>query len=193
MINLFLYDNVNRRVILNQHEILLIKEFAKLWDASRNECKEDPTGISRLRAYREFTYIYLMLDWKSSYFEYAEHDRHEAALADSELTEEEFNDADFRSACRKYIEIQDSSRILSLIRTAFRTLEKMRVQLDNIDLDERDNNLKPIFKAKDVLGDIAAIGRMTEELKALEISYKKELSKEGNKLRGDNEPGFGEM
>ena len=46
---------------------------------------------------------------------------------------------------RKYIEIKDSSRILNLIKTAFRTLEKMRVSLDNIDLEERDPvNNKPI-------------------------------------------------
>lgn len=66
-------------------------------------------------------------------------------MKDSGLTEEEWNDPDFRAAVRKYIEIKDSSRILSLIKTAFRTLEKMRVSLDNIDLEERDPiNNKPI-------------------------------------------------
>jgi hypothetical protein len=65
-------------------------------------------------------------------------EKHKAALEDSGLTDEEWNDQIFRAAVRKYIEIKDSSRILSLIKTAFRTLEKMRVFLDNIDLDERD-------------------------------------------------------
>ena len=59
-------------------------------------------------------------------------------MSDSGLTEEEWHDSTFRAAIRKYIEIKDSSRILSLIKTAHRTLEKMRVFLDNIDLDERD-------------------------------------------------------
>lgn len=43
------------------------------------------------------------------------------------------------------MEIKDSSRILSLIKTAYRTLEKMRIFLDNVDLEERDVvNNKPI-------------------------------------------------
>lgn len=49
----------------------------------------------------------------------------------------------------------------------------MRVSLDNIDFEERDNNLKPIFKPKDVLADIASIGTMADKLKELELSYKK--------------------
>ena len=64
-----------------------------------------------------------MLDFKSPYLEYIEQDRHEASLQDSGLTEEEWNDSDFRAACRKYLEIKDSSRILGLIKTAFRTQE----------------------------------------------------------------------
>lgn len=66
-------------------------------------------------------------------------------MEDSGLTEDEWKDPDFRAAMRKYMEIIDSSRILSLIKTAFRTLEKMRVSLDNVDIDERDPiNNKPI-------------------------------------------------
>lgn len=66
-------------------------------------------------------------------------------MEDSSLSEDEWNDSEFRAAVRKYIEIIDSSRILSLIKTAYRTLEKMRVSLDNIDLEERDlTTNKPI-------------------------------------------------
>lgn len=61
---------------------------------------------------------------KSPYQQYLEQERHLAALEDSGLTDDEWNDPDFRAACRKYQEIKDSSRILSLIKTAYRTLEK---------------------------------------------------------------------
>lgn len=50
--------------------------------------------------------------------------KHKAAMEDSNLSEEEWNDPLFRAAVRKYMEIKDSSRILSLIKTALRTLEK---------------------------------------------------------------------
>jgi len=58
-----------------------------------------------LRAFREFTYIWLALSWKSIYSDYSEQERHEAALKDASLTEEEFNDPTFRAACRKFREI----------------------------------------------------------------------------------------
>ena len=88
------------------------------------------------------------------------------------------------------MEIKDSSRILSLIKTAYRTLEKMRVSLDNIDLEERDNNSKAIFKAKEVLADIASIGVMADKLKELELNYKKDQMQSNAKNRGDVKPGF---
>lgn len=64
---IFLYDNVNHTLKLNEPEILLIKEFAALWNNDRNKTKEDPKGIKKTRAYREFTYMYLMIDWQSHY------------------------------------------------------------------------------------------------------------------------------
>ena len=89
MTDIFLYDNSTGFLTLNEYEILLVTEFAKLYDVDRNKCKEDPKGTRRLKAWKEFKYIFLMLDFKSPYLEYLEQDRHEAAMSDSGLTEEE--------------------------------------------------------------------------------------------------------
>ena len=61
MIKFFAYDNSKNKIIINQPEILLVKEFADLWTNERNKCKEDPTGTKLLRLHRELTYMYLML------------------------------------------------------------------------------------------------------------------------------------
>jgi hypothetical protein len=58
----FVYDNVNGNVMLEEIELLLLKEFEALLDVERNKCKEDKTGKKKLRAFREFKYIYLFLD-----------------------------------------------------------------------------------------------------------------------------------
>lgn len=188
MIDFFLYNNQTGSLELNTHEILLVKEFDALWDKDRNKCKEDPTGNRRLRAWKEFKYIWLFADWKSPYQQFLEMEKHKAALEDSGLTEDEWNDQIFRAAVRKYIEIKDSSRILSLIKTAFRTLEKMRVFLDNIDLDERDPvTNKPIWKGKDILDNIGSIGIMADRLKDLEETYKKDLLDSKKSIKGDRE------
>lgn len=191
MQDVFLYNNSTGSLELNTHEILLVKEFEALWDIDRNKCEEDPTGKKRLRVWKEFKYIWLFADWKSPYQQYLEMEKHNAAMEDSGLTNEEWQDPTFRAAVRKYIEIKDSSRILSLIKTAHRTLEKMRVFLDNIDLDERDPMTnKPIWKGKDILDNIGSIGTMADRLHDLEEKYKKDLLENSKTLRGDRKVAY---
>ena len=117
----FVFDDVNNTLRINEYPILLIKEFKALWDKNRNKCKEDKSGNERVKAFKEFTYIYLMLDFKSPYYKYLEQEKHEAALLDSGLTEEDLKNPEFIDAYNKYQEILDSDPILSLIKTAYRT------------------------------------------------------------------------
>lgn len=186
---IFIYDNTTNSIKIDEYSILLVKEFAELWKPERNKCKEDPKGLMRLRAFREISYIYLMLDYKSPYFQYLEQDKNEASLADSRLTEKETKDEDFINAYNKYQEILDADAILSLIKTAHRTLYKTQVFLDNIDLQDVDEMGKPIYKPDQVIKDIGAIGKMRTYLQELEVEYKKGLAAK-SKIRGDNTPGF---
>lgn len=190
MTDIFIYDNSTGTLSLNVHEILLVKEFEKLYTPARNKCKEDTKGVNRLRAWKEFKYIFLMLDFKSPYLEYIEQDRHNAAMEDSGLTQEEWEDPDFRAACRKYIEIKDSSRVLTLIKTSFRALEKLRVFLDNIDFTDVDGNGKYLNDPKKVLESINQIGKMNDYLRELELNYKKDQMAAATKFRGDAELGL---
>lgn len=102
----FQYNQTLGKVELDETELLLIKEFRDLLDNNRNKSKTDPKGEHKERAFKELSYIYLAIDWNSPYHNYDEQDRHEAAIDDSGLTENEFNDSVFRTACRKYQEIQ---------------------------------------------------------------------------------------
>ena len=188
----FVFDDVNNTLRINEYPILLIKEFKTLWDKNRNKCKEDKTGNDRLKAFKEFTYIYLMLDFKSPYYKYLEQEKHEAALLDSELTEEDLKNPEFIDAYNKYQEILDSDPILSLIKTAYRTLYKTQVFLDSIDFTEIDEMGKPLYKPKDVMLDISTIGKMRISLKELEEQYKNELSADSD-VRGGVELGFDEV
>lgn len=188
--NIFVFDNVNNCLKVNDYEILLVKEFAALWDQKRNICKEDKTGEKRLKAKKELTYIYLTLDFKSPYFKYAERDKHEAALDDSGLDESDLKDPDFSAAYHKYDEIQNTDPILELIKTAYKTLRKTRVFLDSINyVEDIDSEGRPLYKPKDVINDISSIAKMRTQLQELEVAYKENLVA-GTKLRGDNEPGF---
>lgn len=190
--DIFVFDNTTNTLRINEYPILLVKEFKDLWEIGRNKCKQDKSGKERLRAFREFTYIYLMLDFKSPYYKYLEQYKHDAALADSELTEEELADPVFAAAYNKYQEILESDPVLSLIKVSYRTLYKTQVFLDSIDYTEVDDLNRPLYKPKDVMKDIGEIGEMWESLENLENKYKSKLSSDSN-VRGDVELGFDEV
>ena len=176
MQKIFQFDNRNNRVELNVPEILLVKEFAALMDNGRNKSKQGPKGEYKLRAFREFTYIWLALDWQSVYADYAEVERHEEALKDSGITEEEFNDPTFRAACRKYRRLQEETRSIKMLKAAQNTVDKFVDYFNNIDPEERDTQTgKPIFKVKDIMAEISNLSKVNEELKILENQVKKEM------------------
>ena len=188
--NIFQYDNVHNRVELNMPEILLVKEFSELVKCERNICKEDPKGTQGLRAFREFTYIWLALDWKSPYSDYSEQERHKEALNDSGLTEEEFNNPEFRAACRKYRKLQDSCRSIRMLQAPQNTVDNFIDYFNTIvDLSEHDVNGKPIFKTKDIIAEISSLSKVHEELKILESQVKKELMETSN-IRAGAVEGF---
>ena len=188
--NLFQWDNVNGKLELATSETFLIPEFNKLLDVERNKCKQDPKGTLKLRAFKEFAYIWLMLDWQSIIADYLEQDRHQEALQNSGLTQEEFDDPDFRAACRKYREIQDSNRAVRMLKAAQNTVDKFVDYFNNIDPEERNEDTgKPIYKVKDIMAEITNLSKVHEELTTLESQVKKNLASKTT-LRGGVDDGF---
>lgn len=185
----FLFNNATNEIIINEPEVMLVKEFAALWEPSRNKTKKDPKGLKRTRAFRELAYIWLMCDWSSPYADYAEQERHEECLKDANLTEKEWSDPTFREAVRKYRDLQNSSRSLKLIKSAQQVVDKIIDYFDTIDLQERDPvTNKPVYKVKDVMSEMNTVSEIVEELKQLEILYKKEQEQESG-LMGNIEAG----
>ena len=178
MINkIFQYDNGRNRVELNVPEILLVREFAELMKPERNKCKEDPSGSLGFRAFREFTYIWLAISWDSIYADYTEQERHQEALRDASMTEEEFNNPEFRAACRKYKEIQNSNRSIKMLHAAQAMVDKFIDYFETADPLERDEQTgKPIFKVKDMQSEMKNLIDVHETMIQLEAQVKKQIS-----------------
>lgn len=190
MLHIFQYDNAKDRVSLNKPEILLIKEFKELMDDERNICDEDPKGSKHLLAYKEFTYIWLALDWQSFYSDYSEQERHQAALQDSQLTKEQFNDPKFRAACRRYRDIQESIISIKLLKSSQEMVNKFIDYFHSLDPQERDPQTgKPIWKVKDIQAELTNLPKVIDQLKQVEGYVKKEMQ-EQSQLRGGAVDGF---
>ena len=162
--NVFSYDSLNKQLEINEPEIFLVREFKALVDRNKE------------RAFKELTYIFLALDYKSIYSQYTEYERHEEALSDSGITEEMFNDPLFREACRKYRSLQDSNKSIKLLNAARNAADQFVDYFETIiDLNERDQNGKPVFSAEKVMKEMAQLSKVHEQLVALEAQVKQEL------------------
>lgn len=190
---IFHYDNVRNRIELNIPEILLVQEFSELMEPERNKCPEDPQGHLGFRAFRELTYIWLAIAWDSIYSDYTEQERHQEALRDANITEEEFNDPKFRAACRKYKEIQNSNKSIKLLHAAQAMVDKFIDYFETADPLERDETTgKPIYKVKDIQAEMKNLVDVHETMIQLEDQVKKQIeirtSLRGNVAR-DFDPG----
>ena len=177
-LNVFDYDQRTGTVILNSADLALIDEF-------RTIIKRD-----KERADREFTYIYLAIDWKSPYSNYSEQERHEAALKDAHITEEEWNDSSFRAACRKYRALQESNRYVRLLKSAELVTDKITDYFNNVDLEERDEQTgKYVNKVSDIQKAMENAAKQIETLKMIESLVKKEIT-EQSQIRAGATEGF---
>lgn len=184
------YDQRTGRAMLINADLILISEFKALLEPERNKCKDDPTGLKHLRADREFTYIYLAISWKSPYANYAEQERHQAALQDGGITEQEWNDSIFRAACRKYRALQESNRYVRLLESAQLVTDKIIDYFNNIDIEERDEQTgKYINKVADIQKAMEQSVKQIENLKMIESLVKKEIAEQSN-IRGGATEGF---
>lgn len=185
MTNFFVYDNVNNKLELNEPELLLVREF-------RNLLEKDKTKGKTL-AWKELTYIYLAISWKSPYSQYTELERHEEALRDSGLTEAQFNNPVFREACRKYRALQDSNKSIKMLNAAKTAVDRFIDYFEVIvDLNERDQNGKPVFSAEKVMKEVSNLTKVHQELIDLENQVKKELTEQSTLRAGaveDFDPG----
>ena len=187
--NIWDYNQKTGRAQLLTADLVLIDEFKKLLEPSRNKCNEDPSGLEHIRADREFTYIYLAIDWKSPYANYSNQEKHEAALKDAHISEEEWNNPEFRAACRKYVSIQDSNRYVRLLQAAQEVTDKIIDYFHNVDLQEQDEQGKYLIKVKDVQAAMKEAADQIETLKQIESLVKKEVM-EQSQIRGGAVEGF---
>lgn len=191
MIKFFSYDSQKNKVIINQPEILLVKEFADLWTDERNKCPEDPDGHLKLKGFKELIYIYIAIDWGAPGSKDTPANRHKGAVESSGLTPEELKDETLLAACRKYKELQDASSVVGkMVETYTNKLHEMRIFIESIDFNERSETTgMPIFKTKDMLSEMQTLSKALDALKDLEDRYKAE-QEEATGLRGNKRPGM---
>lgn len=169
-------------------EALLIEEFKVLHSMQYNRQEGDTQGRNRKRAIQECRYIYHMYDYRSEFSEYDDEERHIEALQAADLHLEYEISKELKDCIDIFQQLQET-RMLKLLETAEKALDKLRTYLDSIDFSEKDKNGNLVHKPKEVMASISDLGNVNKKLKELRKLVKAEL-KETEGLRGDHEGGF---
>jgi len=125
------------QVDLNKEWLYLIPEFAELIRRDKGS-KGDYRGDKKLKARREFTFIYFDLDFTSPIREYSEWERREEAMKYADLKESDLDDA-VMTAHAKYLELlNNSARSLKTLKAVEKSLDALDEYFENVDFTKVD-------------------------------------------------------
>lgn len=184
----FILDD-NDNLIVNKIDILLVPEFAALWEPSFNRGPGDPNGYKRFKATRIFKYIKMLLDWESPYKNFSEQDRRNTSIEESEMTPEEVNDPKVVAAAKKYEKMQITPQ-LRLLQSAYRALDELTLFYNTVDLQERGDDQRYIMDSKKIVDSLTNLSKAIAGLETLELVVKKQKEANARQIRGDVEPGL---
>ena len=181
--NLFILDD-NSDVTLNKAELLLVPEFAALWVPARNKGPLDRNGYNRIKAHREFKYMYLAFDWESPYKTFTERDRISTAVEECEMSSEELNDPKLVAAVKKYVKMQVTPQ-MRLLESAYKAVDELTLFYNTVDLQERGDDNKHIMDSKKLGDSLANLSKTVASLESLELVVKKQKEANAPQIRGD--------
>lgn len=175
-------------VQLQREELELIPEFKELLSLAYNKQEGDRDGRKRLRAFKEFTYMWFTHSYNSPYREYDDKERRTEALATAQLPETyEFSTA-YQLAEKKYLALTET-RILKLIKAAEKAVDNLRAFLETVDFTLTTDNGNLKYKPSEVIRVISELDKVSEGLETLADRQKRE-KKEFSSTRGAQEAGW---
>lgn len=171
-------------VDLNKEWIQLHEPFRKIYLRDKGNTSNHYKGRFKFTAQKEFTYIYLLCDYRSNLINYSEEDREKQSHKDAGLPDGWKPDKELKDAIARYKELQET-RSLKLLGACYKTIDTLTTFFDTFnpqDVDEAGKGISAMGKIGDAL----------EKLNKLEQLVKKDLSESPN-ARGNAELGWEEL
>ncbi len=172
-------------VDLNKEWIQLHEPFRKIYLRDKGNTSNHYKGRFKFQAQKEFTYIYLLCDYRSNLINYSEEDRKVEAKRVSGLESSWKPDKELNDAIEHYKALQ-STRSLRLLEACHKKIDNL-TKLLNADDEELD-----IKVLGETIKSMSDLGKLLKTLKDLEEQTKKELSETGSG-RGNVEIGENEL
>lgn len=169
-------------------EFLLIEEFKDLYTPAYNLGFEgDKSGRFKKRGLAESRFLFFFCDYKSEYAKFPEGSRKAEALSAAGLPANHTISPKLQLAIDRYNSLK-TSRNLRLLQSANKTIDKLQLYFESVDFTAVNTDGSPKFNPKDVISNIANLGKVLEGLNKLEEAVAKEEAPESS-VRGDHEKG----
>lgn len=170
-------------VVTFSPQALMLKPFKEIW---LNDKSKDKT-----KAIQELSYIYFMSDDRSDYMYVLDlYERHEYVLRDLMMDPQWIKPQYIDEAMEFYVEASTTTST-QMLKSTRGVIEKISKFLDDIDVNERDKNNKPMFDIGKIVASVEKIPKLVKALNEIEqeIVKEKELKSQGSKNGGvfDNE------
>ena len=128
---------------------------------------------------KELSAVYFYADHDSPYAVYAKGERIKKIEKDLKIKYSQ----KMRGAIDKYNELHETSAV-KLLKAARSSINKLENYFDTINLDILDDNGKPIYSAKDLISNLANMGKVVNGLEELEELVQKQKSKQNTNRGG---------
>lgn len=158
-------------------EAFALKPFRMLWNRDRSKNKE--------RAMLELGYIYFMSDPRSDYQYLSDEDARSKAIREGEGLPESWKPDKLVLEAMEFYKTFKPVSALLLEDTRF-AINKLRVLLREIDLNQLDDKGKPIYTLNTITSTIKQIPSLVKDLDEAERAIAKEIL-QNNKVRGAQE------
>jgi hypothetical protein len=172
----------NFQVGLNKVWISLIPEFNVLLRRDKGS-EGDYRGDKKLKARREFTFIYFDLDFTSPIREWDEYERREEAMKYAGLSEADLDDKVMEAHSYYKTLLEGSSRSLKTLKAIEKSLDQLDEYFENIDFSERDKKGEPVHSANQYLTNLEKVGKSYAAVEAFKKRVAEELKGEAS-IRG---------
>jgi hypothetical protein len=176
-------------------EVYMIEPFAKLFTLAYNKGPGDNQGRKRTRGVKELRFIYFYCAYTSEYAKYPDKDRMIKSLEAAGLDFDYKLSKELHGAIREFRSLKES-RPVKLLNASRNAVDKLTSYFNSVELTKEVVNaegatvqqVNPDVNAKDVMANLANLGKVLKGLDDLEDHVKKQEG-EPEARRGDATPG----
>lgn len=154
-------------------EMAMIPEFKKIIRRDKGS-PGDSQGQKKQRAAREFAYIFHTCSHKSPYRVYEGDFRRQKVKEDIFHDMPDWKQDEFVRAAEDRFRELSETELVKLLQGAISAVNKLRGYFQSVNFTDVDEQGRPIYTAKDVVSNLANLGKVVEGLQKLKEQVDKE-------------------